>query len=267
MMMKNIFFYKIAILSSFIFALNISFSQTALDFNTNDCNGNPVHLFSDLDAGKAVVLFYYMPNCGTCPPHATSIQTMANHINANYPGMVKAYSYPYQDITDCAYSSSWVVDNSLPLYTPMNNGATSLAYYGEFAMPTIVLLGGTNHSVMHLYDQGFDVSDTVLMRNLILDLIDPAQAKVSNVDNNITSVDIFPNPTSEFLHFTMKLKELSKVSFELIDLSGRVIIVQNEIEVKEGTQEMNVSAIPNGTYLIRINMNGVCSTQKVNIKH
>ncbi len=35
-----------------------SFGQptTALDFNTTDCNGNPVHLFSDLDAGDEVSL-------------------------------------------------------------------------------------------------------------------------------------------------------------------------------------------------------------------
>jgi hypothetical protein len=32
----------------------VSFCQptTAMDFNTTDCNGNPVHLFSDLDAGR-----------------------------------------------------------------------------------------------------------------------------------------------------------------------------------------------------------------------
>ena len=48
-------------LIKFYFALNSSFSQTAMDFNTNDCNGN-MFLFSDLDAGKALILIYYMPN-------------------------------------------------------------------------------------------------------------------------------------------------------------------------------------------------------------
>ncbi len=265
--MKTSFLNKTAIITSFIISVSYSFSQTAMDFNTNDCNGNPVHLFSDLDAGKAVVLFYYMPNCGSCPPHAANIQTMANNINANYPGMVKAYSYPYQDVTDCAYSASWVVDNNLQLFIPMNNGATSLAYYGEFAMPTIVLLGGTDHSVMHLYDQGFDVSDTVLMRNLILDLIDPSQANTLKLDENITSLDVFPNPTSEVLNVKLKLKEVSEVSFELLDITGRILLTQSEIKLKEGTEEINVCEIPNGSYILKINVNGNWSNQKVSIKH
>jgi hypothetical protein len=265
--MKNTLLSKITILTSFVFAFNSSFSQLAMDFNTNDCNGNPVHLFSDLDAGKAVVLFYYMPNCGSCPPHATEIQTMTNHINANYPGMVKGYSYPYQDVTDCVYSASWVVDNNLPFFTPMNNGATSLAYYGEFAMPTIVLLGGSDHSVMHLYDQGFDVSDTVLMRNLILDLIDPAQANTVKLDKNSTSLEVYPNPSSEVLNVKFDLKEVSKVSFELIDLTGRKLFSQNEVEVKNGSKEINVSEIPNGSYILKIKINGNWTNQKVSVKH
>ncbi len=263
--MKISILQKLPILITFIFALNFVYSQT---FNPNDCNGNSVNIFSDLDAGKAVVLFYYMPNCGTCPPHATSIQTMANNILVTYPGMIKAYSFPIsQPETDCIYSASWVVDNNLSLYIPMINGATSLAFYGEFAMPTIVLLGGTDHSVMHLYDQGFEASDTTLMRSLILDLIDPSQANTLKLDENISSLDVYPNPTSELLNITLKLKELSKVSFELIDLAGRSILTQNEIEIKESEQEINVSEIPNGSYILKISINGIWSNQKVSIKH
>jgi len=59
--MKTLLLRKIATLSSFIFALNSSFPQTAMDFNTNDFNGN-MFLFSDLDAGKALILIYCMPN-------------------------------------------------------------------------------------------------------------------------------------------------------------------------------------------------------------
>ncbi len=240
---------------SFIITAFTSFSQFALDFNTLDCNGNSVHLFSDLDAGKAVVLFYYMPNCGSCPPHATEIQTMANNINTNYPGMVKAYSYPYQDITDCVYSASWVVDNNLPLYAPMNNGATSLAYYGAFAMPTIVLLGGTNHRVMMTLDQGFDVSDTVAMRDSIINLLDPpASANTIELNKNKFSIDVYPNPTSEVINIQFNLTKKSTLSFELIDLTGRVILSQEKLKIMEGkvNKEINISEIPNGSYLMQI---------------
>jgi hypothetical protein len=265
--MKIALLQKIALLSSFIFSLNSHFSQTALDFNTTDCNGNPVHLFSDLDAGKAVILIYYMPNCSPCPAHATAIQTMANQINVDYPGMVKAYAYPYQDVTDCVYSTSWVVDNNLPLFIPMNNGAASLNYYGEFAMPTIVLLGGTNHDVLHLYDQGFYDSDTTQMRGLILDLINPAQANTENIDANVTSLEVFPNPSSDVLTVRLNLKEQSNVSFDLVDVTGRIVLHQKSVEMKMGQQEISVSEVPNGSYVLKMNINGVSSNQKVTVKH
>lgn len=255
------------------FSLSIfSFGQyptTAMDFNTNDCNGNPVHLFSDLDAGNAVVLFYYMPSCGSCPPHATEIQTMANNINAVFPGKVKAYSFPYQDITDCIYSASWVVDNNLPLYAPMINGATALAYYGEFAMPTVVLLGGNAHNVMMVLDQGFDVSDTVAMRDSILNLLDPSSSGIKETTKNISFTKIFPNPTSDIINIEFNLNEESEVYIEMVDIDGRNILSKTNEKLEPGTikKHFNVSQIPSGIYFVKINVNGSITTEKVNIKH
>lgn len=267
--MKTSFFHKIAVATSFIISTSYSFSQTAMDFNTNDCNGNPVHLYTDLDAGKAVILFYFMPNCGSCPPHASEIQTMANNINTNFPNKVKAYSYPYQDVTDCAYSASWVVDNNLPFFTPMYNGETSLAYYGAFAMPTVVLLGGTNHDIMAVYDQGFDVSDTVTIRNLILDLIDPLSANTTELNENISSFDIFPNPTSDVVNIHFNLKDQSTITVEIMDLTGRKTYLQEKVKMERGKvkKEVNTSGIPNGNYIIQININGINTTKKITIKH
>lgn len=255
------------------FTLSIfSFGQypaTAMDFNTNDCNGNPVHLFADLDAGNAVVLFYYMPSCGSCPPHASEIQTMANNINAVFPGKVKAYSFPYQDVTDCVYSASWVIDNSLPLYSPMINGAAALAYYGEFAMPTIVLLGGSSHNVMMVLDQGFDVSDTIAMRDSILNLLDPSSSNIKETTKNVFFTKVFPNPTSDILNIEFNLKETSEVLIEMVDLDGRIILTKISEKLNQGAikKQINVSQIPGGIYFIKINVDGLITTEKVNIKH
>jgi hypothetical protein len=73
----------------------------------------PVDLFADLDAGKAVILHFFMPSCGSCPPPAQKIQTMANNINAMHPAMVKGLCFPFQNSTTCAYAASWVSSNNL----------------------------------------------------------------------------------------------------------------------------------------------------------
>lgn len=258
---------KISIITAVLLLSNLSFGQTtAMDFQGNDCNGNPVHLFQDLEDGKAVILIYYMPVCGSCPPVAHDLQTMGNNINAEYPGRVKAYSFPYQDITDCAYSASWVVDNNLPLFTPMNNGAAALAYYGEFAMPTVVLLGGNNHDVMMVLDQGWDVSDTVAMRDSIIGYF---TANVKELNTVVTSLDIFPNPTAEIVTIQFNLTETSDVLFEIVDLAGRVLYTDTDEKMSEGIvkKELSVFQLPNGTYFINVLINGHKKSEKINIKH
>ncbi len=105
--MKKLFTLFTAVAASLQFA----HAQTAMDFEGNDCNGNYHHLFADLDAGKAVLIHYYMPNCGSCPPPAQKIQAMANKINASYPGAVTGYAFPFQNSTTCAYSATWVSSN------------------------------------------------------------------------------------------------------------------------------------------------------------
>ena len=48
-----------------------------------------VYLFADLDAGNAVVLFYFMPSCGSCPPPARKVQTMMTNVLKQYLDVVR----------------------------------------------------------------------------------------------------------------------------------------------------------------------------------
>jgi hypothetical protein len=43
-----------------------------------------------------------MPNCASCPPPAQKIQTMANNILANHPGVITAYAMPFNNTTTCS---------------------------------------------------------------------------------------------------------------------------------------------------------------------
>lgn len=125
-------------------------------------------LMSDLDSGKAVILHFFMPNCGSCPPPAQKIQKMANNLLKTYPGMVRAYVMPFNNSTTCATTSSWVSTNGLSLYVPYDSGAMQVANYG-WGMPTVVLLGGKNHRIM-FSTLSFSTSDTIMMRDSMIAL-------------------------------------------------------------------------------------------------
>jgi hypothetical protein len=242
------------------------FSQTtAMNFSGVDCNGNAVDLFSDLDAGKAVVLFFYMPNCGSCPPPAQKIQTMANNINATDPGRVKAYSFPYQNSTTCAYSSSWVTSNNLSLYAPMDSGAVQVAYYGGFGMPTVVLLGGDNRDVLFV-TQDFNTSDTTTMRDLILGM---SSANTSEVAKDEFKLEVFPNPGSDLLHISFSAPAHAETFIDIVDANGKLVFSTDKEVSSTGKieKQINVSRLESGSYFVNLNINGIVTKQKVNIVH
>lgn len=257
---------KIVTSIALMLAAAISNAQTAMDFNTTDCAGNPVHLFADLDAGKAVVLFYFMPSCGSCPPPAQKVQTMANNINAAHPGLVKAYAFPYDNTTTCTYTQSWVTSNSLALYAPMDSGATAVASYGGFGMPTVVLVGRSTHKVL-FSTLSFSTSDTLIMRDSILALL--PTTGINEMSVGINSLDIYPNPTANNVSISLDLKEQSNLLIDVIDMVGKQVAVITRENNASGTitKQFNTDILSSGIYTIRINVNGNNVNRKLNVVH
>lgn len=244
-----------------------SFSQTtAMNFNGNDCNGNAVNIFSDLDAGKAVVLFYYMPNCSTCIPPANAIQKMANKINSACPGMVKGYANSYLNSTTCVYTASWVTSNNLTFYTPIGGtGADEVAYYGGFGMPTVVLLGGTNHDVIWS-TQNWQNSDTTIMRDYIL-AMNCSVGLEENQDGQ--SFNVYPNPSYDQAEVSFNMIQSQSYSIAMFDVVGKLVYQSSELAAENGAvkRTIDVSNLPEGSYTVEVNINGVRTNRRLVVKH
>src|SRR5215510_3281221 len=101
-----------------LISLVVTNAQTPMQLSGLDCNGNPHDLYADLDAGKAVVVFFFMPSCGSCPPPAQKVQAMANNVMMTYPGMVTGYAMPFNNTTTCSTTTSWVTTSGVPFYAP-----------------------------------------------------------------------------------------------------------------------------------------------------
>jgi thiol-disulfide isomerase/thioredoxin len=260
-------FLNIVMTAAFGIAVSGAYAQTtALDFNTEDCAGNPTSLYADLDAGKAVVLFYFMPSCGSCPPPAQKIQAMANNINAAHPGMVKAYAFPFNNTTNCAYTQTWVTSNSLSLYTPMDSGATAVAHYGGFGMPTVVLVGGNDHRVL-FSTLSFSTSDTTIMRDSILSLL--GATGIEQLPDPINNLNIYPNPASGKVNISLNLIAQSDLVIDVVDVMGKqVALVSKEKNAKGAVvKTFFTSALANGIYTVRITANGKTVNRKLNVVH
>ena len=251
-----------------ILTASILKAQTAMNFSKMDCNGTMHDCFADLDAGKAVIIHFYMPSCGSCPPPAQKIQAMANNILAAHPGMITAYAFPFNNTTACSYSQTWVTSNSLSLYSPMDSGAALVAHYGGFGMPTVVLLGGADHRTM-FSTLSFSTSDTAIMRDSILALFGVAPLSINDIPSNINSINIYPNPANDQVSLNIEVKETTNLFAEIIDILGNQVgIIANEKNVKTNlTKAFNTSSLASGFYTIRINANGNIVNRKLNVTH
>lgn len=250
-----------------LLVMNVKSQTVAMDFEKTNCNATSSHLFQDLDEGKAVVLFYYMPSCGSCPPPAKKIQAMLAKIDGQFPGKVKAYAFPYNNTTTCQSAKTWVTTNNLSLFTPVDSGSAQVAYYGGFGMPTVVLVGGADHRVLFT-TQNFATGDTTTMRDSILNLF-AGTTSISSVLGAISSIDIFPNPAGDQLNISLNLIEKTKLSIELIDVNGKIVEKINAGEVNAGSfnKTYNAAKLPAGNYIVKFNANGAITSKKVTITH
>lgn len=256
---------KRSLLFYFIIAcISISKAQTALPLSGPDCNGVNHDLIADLDAGKAVILHFFMPACGSCPPPAQKIQMMANNILADYPGMITAYAMPYNNTTTCATTANWVSSNALPLYMPYDSGATQVAYYGGFGMPTVVLLGGVDHRTMFV-TQSFVTSDTTIMRDSILALLDTGTA-IHEADNIIWN-HLFPNPTAQNLNINFTAKESGMLNIKLLSMDGKVVedFCTEKIYAGMIDKKFEMPVHDRGLYFLQCTLNGKSFSRKVTL--
>ncbi len=255
------------LLTAFFFAHNMK-AQTAQQISGPDCNGVTHDLFSELDAGKAVIVYFFMPNCNYCPPPADKIQTMANNIMQNYPGKITAYARPYNNVTTCQATASWVSTNNLNFYAPYDSGAVQVAYYGGFGMPTVVLLGGADHRVM-FFTKTFTESDTLIMRDSILALFTAAPAGLESevLPASLSSLEVYPNPAKNQCKIELNLLHDAHVCIDLLDPSGKRLALITDHPYRQGAVSFlyHADALAAGIYSLRISVDGKCTSRKISI--
>ena len=75
-------------------------------------------------------------------------------------------------------------------------------------------------------------------------------AYVKEFTENKFEVKIAPNPTFDWITFEVPKVDIGNYTFQLIDITGDVVVEFEELSVKKVT--FNTQFIHNGTYLVRI---------------
>jgi hypothetical protein len=81
------------------------------------------------------------------------------------------------------------------------------------------------------------------------------------------TVNIFPNPAVDYITVELDLtKQAQEVTYELFDLTGRLISTVTHNNVSSDNVQISVSDLSAGSYILKVNADNALSTHKVSVK-
>mgnify|MGYP001033587939 CR=1 FL=1 len=210
---------------------------TALDFTANDCDGVPHNLFSELDAGNAVILELVMMGCQPCIDAAHSITDNVLP-NVSDPARLKFYSIGYTNSISCTQINNWKNNNGFThiVFAGMSAQTT---YYGGMGMPTVVVLGGGATHGVYYVEQGHDDSDNTAITAAVNEALLDAN---SIAESGARPLAFGPNPVTNTLNLNS-----TYMAVKVTDMKGRVVMDAGMVG-----STLDVSTLPAGAYSIEL---------------
>ena len=258
--MKKIIFFIATVCISFFTS-----AQIAPNFTSNDCNGTTYDLYSQLDAGKVIVICWVMP-CSSCVAATkTSYNVVQSFLTSN-PNKVFLYLFDDYGDTPCASINSWANGISVPASASslrFSNSAINMANYGAVGMPKIIIVGGSSHNI--LYSANTTV-DGPAMQTVISNALNASSVEESGA---LTSeINLFPNPVNNFINLTFTQAKQSVATIEIFDILGHKVYTNTD-KFSKGIHniEINTGKFNNGIYFVKINDSFKSKILKFNVSH
>ena len=242
------------------FLTTFGFAQTAVNFTLNDCASSSHTLFTELNAGKVIVLTWVMP-CGQCIGIASTAATTAQGYASSNPGRVKFYLVDGNNM--CSTLASWASTNSITPDAVFSNSAIKMTDYGSSGMQKTVVMGGPDHTVY--YNQVGNISASAIqtaINNALAATTGIAENKISNFGLNV-----FPNPSASNSKVSYTLTTPATVSIDILNLLGEKVNTISLGTQSAGKQEaqINVESLSKGIYLIRLNAGEATETVQISV--
>lgn len=232
-----------------IFVASFSVAQTATDFTVDDCNGTSFNLYSELDAGKVIVLCWVMP-CGPCATGAGYAQDAAQSFASSHPGIVKFYLVDDFANSDCSYLNGWAGSYQLYPESSFSNSIISMNDYGGPGMPKVVVIGPDKQ----VY---YNVKNNQITESGVVDGINQAlSGSVSDADNTLENINF--NYLSKHDKIELKHSISTPFSIRIFNVLGE--LVQTDYSKDLNSITIDVKDLSKGLYILNINSDKKRST-------
>ena len=256
--MKKFFTFLLTIL----FLYHISQAQTAMDFTMNDCNGLMHNCYTTLDSGHVIVIEFFM-TCNMCINAGHEIEGMKEQLDQLYPGKIHFYQMGYTNSYSCTSVLNWINANGFNS-VPFDSGATLVAYYGGFGMPTVAVIAGSAHETL-FSEVGYTNGDSAAISSAIHSFFN--STVVNELPANLNTLNVFPNPTASQFNVDLDLKQSEEVTIELLALNGeKVELLANEkMDAGHIRKTFTAASFKSGLYLVKFTVNGISTFDKLSI--
>jgi hypothetical protein len=233
---------KLQLLLVICFVGHLSFAQTtAPDFTSNDCNTATHNLYSELNAGKVVVIEWVMP-CTACIGGATAAYNAVQSFALSHPGMVVDYLVDDLGNSSCSTLSTWATANGMDVtkMTIFKNSPITIdqGLYGGNGMPHVVVIAPDKRVLFNQFNEASN--DIVGITAAINEALNPTGIK----DVNSHRFEIYPNPANNTISFSNN-HEIEQVV--ILDMNGQVQLTVDASKLNK----ISVSNLPNGNYTIQ----------------
>jgi len=235
--------------------LTFGYALNATDFTANDCASVSHNLFTELAAGKVVVITWVMP-CSAC---IASASTAANTvIGMGNPNVVFYLVDDYAN-TNCTSLSSWASTNSITANAKFSNATISMADYGTAGMPKTIVIGTSGFVT---YNVNGTISQTALQNAI--------NSGLTGVKENNTvnfALNVFPNPAVKNTKITYTLATNAEVTIDVMNVLGEKVstVSLGKLSVGKQEYELNIEALSVGSYLIKLSAGEASETVKITV--
>ncbi len=251
--MKKVFFILMLTLM-FAYSNAQTSLKKAVDFTDISTDGSIQSLFSYLDDGRPVVLFFYFNSCSSCSEAITRMNQAYGEFACNTSNAVfiaiNAEDFPEQGIS---YKPDF----------PEIYSTDIAVQYQVLAYPTTILI---------LPDRRIIKNDIWLMdpaKSVFADLgIKPLPCNEEVLISGVQPVsvqatfDIYPNPASEFVIIEVNSENVGDLSCNITDLSGRIIISEKKLSL-DNKSTIDIRGLTPGVYFLKMQMNQQETVRKI----
>ncbi len=146
-------------------------------------------------------------------------------------------------------------------FTNLPVGATYLIY------PEAINYATTVYSSITLTTGAPSLAAADFKQHTISKTITPIYTKVNNITPSLSSVCVFPNPTSGKLNLQWNETATEKGTLVVTDMTGKVLMTNTvEMTSGNGAAQIDLSNLANGMYMVSIQSSSISYSNKITVR-